>query len=409
MLTITSPYVQIADLNGDPLDDGSIYIGTAGLNAETNPITVYWDAAGTQPAAQPLSTRSGVIARNGAPARVYINAASYSLMVRDKQGRLIASELTISSSVDASAIADGTIAEVKLDSALVSKINGFLPKTGGTMTGAITLPGNATNALEAVPLQQLQSSIGDKIIPVGASVSASSLTATLLPSSIDFRSSTLSVGAPVTRTNLSAASINVPSGATLGTSNGVLSRLLIVALDNAGTIELGITNLSGGMVLDETGVINTTAISASANSASVVYSNSSLTNVAYRLVGFIESTQTTAGIWTSSPSKVQGAGGQALADLRGIGGPQTWQSVLGSRLFGTTYTNTTGRSIVVSVWGQTTSSTTSMTTTVNGVTIGQQGTSFSGITLTSVFVVPPGATYSVSVSNNSLQGWTELR
>ena len=31
----------------------------------------------------------------------------------------------------------------------------YLPLTGGTLTGAITLPGNATSALQAVPLQQL--------------------------------------------------------------------------------------------------------------------------------------------------------------------------------------------------------------------------------------------------------------
>lgn len=157
MLTITSPYVLIADLSGNPLDDGSIYIGTAGLNAETNPITVYWDAAGTQPAAQPIKTRSGVVARDGSPARVYTNAGAYSITVRDKVGRLLASELSISSSVDASGITDGTIAEVKLDAALASKINGALQKSGGTMTGAITLPGNATNPLEAVPKQQVES------------------------------------------------------------------------------------------------------------------------------------------------------------------------------------------------------------------------------------------------------------
>lgn len=157
MLTITSPYVQIADLNGDPLDDGSIYIGTAGLNAETNPITVYWDAAGTQPAAQPIKTRSGVVARNGSPARVYVNAGAYSITVRDKMGRLLASELSISSSVDASGITDGTIEEVKLDAALAAKINGALQKSGGTMTGPIALPGNATNSLEALPKQQAES------------------------------------------------------------------------------------------------------------------------------------------------------------------------------------------------------------------------------------------------------------
>ena len=157
MITLQTPYVQFTELDGSPLDDGAVYIGTAGLNPQTNPITVYWDNAGTQPAAQPLSTRSGVIARNGAPARVYISASSYSLMVRDKQGRLVASELTISASVDASGITDGTIAEVKLDAALAAKINGALQKSGGIATGPITLPGNATNALEAVPLQQLGS------------------------------------------------------------------------------------------------------------------------------------------------------------------------------------------------------------------------------------------------------------
>lgn len=156
MLTITSPYVQFTELDGSPLDDGAVYIGTAGLNAETNPITVYWDNAGTQPAAQPIKTRSGVVARNGSPARVYVNAGVYSITVRDKMGRLLASELSISSSVDASGITDGTIAEVKLDSALAAKINGALQKSGGTMTGAIVLPGNATNALEAVPKQQAQ-------------------------------------------------------------------------------------------------------------------------------------------------------------------------------------------------------------------------------------------------------------
>lgn len=157
MITLQTPYVQFTELDGSPLDDGAVYIGTAGLNPQTNPITVYWDNAGTQPAAQPLSTRSGAIARNGAPARVYINAASYSLMVRDKQGRLVASELTISASVDASGITDGTLTESKLDAALAAKINGALQTTGGTMTGAVVLPGNASSALEAVPLQQLGS------------------------------------------------------------------------------------------------------------------------------------------------------------------------------------------------------------------------------------------------------------
>ena len=185
MITIQTPYVQFTELDGSPLDDGAVYIGTAGLNPQTNPITVYWDNAGTQPAAQPLTTRSGVIARNGAPARVYISASSYSLMVRDKRGGLVASELSITSSVDASGITDGTITEVKLDAALVAKINGALQTTGGTMTGAIVLPGNATNALEAVPKQQAES-IATSAVADRMRVSLTASQATTSGTAIDF-------------------------------------------------------------------------------------------------------------------------------------------------------------------------------------------------------------------------------
>lgn len=99
--------------------------------------------------------------------------------------------------------------------------------------------------------------------------------------------------------------------------------------------------------------------------------------------------------------------GLAATMLGGVG--QAHQDVTASRAFGSTYTNSTGRPIVISVSGQTTSSTTSLTGVVGGVTICQQGTSFTGITLSMTFAVPNGATYSVSAVNNSLTIWSELR
>ena len=100
-----------------------------------------------------------------------------------------------------------------------------------------------------------------------------------------------------------------------------------------------------------------------------------------------------------------------------LGVNQTWQNVLGSRALGTTYTNTTGRPIMVSV---TTSSSTNgavtASATVAGVVIASQtvsesnGTVFTPFPNNMTFVVPPGATYSVSVgSGGSLTVWTELR
>ena len=409
MITIQTPYVQFTELDGSPLDDGAVYIGTAGLNPQTNPITVYWDNAGTQPAAQPLSTRSGVIARNGAPARVYINAASYSLMVRDKQGRLVASELTISASVDASGITDGTIAEVKLDAALVAKINGALQKTGGTMTGAIVLPGNASSALEAVPKQQLDAAIRPDLSPLSVTVSGSALTCVLPAEGLTFRSTTLSDGAVFGRT-ASATSLTVPAGATLGTTNGAPARLAWGLIDNSGTPEPFVVNVGGTANLDETTIISTTAISGSANSANTFYSQTARSNVAFRIRGWCDITQTTAGIWASAPTKVQGASIQSMKPIQGRG--RVPQNVLASRTFGVTYYNTTGYEIFVHVNIQWTTGSGAARLIVDGINF--DGTVISALTQTSQVnvPVPPGSSYIFTGTNSigfSFFGWNESR
>lgn len=52
-----------------------------------------------------------------------------------------------------------------LSASVQSLINGALQKSGGTMTGAIVLPGDAVNALEAVPKQQLDAVVASVIAP----------------------------------------------------------------------------------------------------------------------------------------------------------------------------------------------------------------------------------------------------
>lgn len=89
MFLITAPFQQFFDLEGDPLDAGTIYVGTKNLNPVTNPIQIYWDEAATQPAAQPLKTLAGYISRNGAPARVFTAQSDFSISVYDQKGRLI--------------------------------------------------------------------------------------------------------------------------------------------------------------------------------------------------------------------------------------------------------------------------------------------------------------------------------
>jgi len=248
-----------------------------------------------------------------------------------------------------------------------------------------------------------------QIQPIAASVASNELTATINPTKLDFRSTTLTSGTVTTVNLASAASLVVPSGATLGTTNSVAARLAVLAINNAGTIEAAIINLSGGIDLSETGLISTTALSTGSDSANVAYSTTARTSVAYRVVGIIDITETTAGTWATAPTLVQGAGGQATVSMSTLGFGQTWQSVTGSRTSGTTYYNTTGKPIEVYAAGDPTASGGNLSATVNGVQVGLQGspTSIYGVSIS--FIVPVGASYVITWSSLAKYAVSELR
>lgn len=84
-LSINPPFPVFPDTDGQPLEDGYIWIGVAGLNPLTNPIVVYWDAALTLPAGQPVRTINGFPSRAGTPARLYAGS-DYSIQVQNKNG-----------------------------------------------------------------------------------------------------------------------------------------------------------------------------------------------------------------------------------------------------------------------------------------------------------------------------------
>lgn len=85
---ITSIYQQFKGLDGQPLENGYIYIGIANQNPETAPLGIYWDYAMTQPAAQPLRTVNGYVYRSGTPANVFL-ASDYSQTVRSVNRSLV--------------------------------------------------------------------------------------------------------------------------------------------------------------------------------------------------------------------------------------------------------------------------------------------------------------------------------
>ena len=84
-LSIQPPFPLLTDIDGQPLENGYIWIGVANLPPIGNPIAVYWDAALTQPAALPVRTAGGYPMNNGTPGRLYVGS-DYSILVQNKNG-----------------------------------------------------------------------------------------------------------------------------------------------------------------------------------------------------------------------------------------------------------------------------------------------------------------------------------
>ena len=91
-ITIDNPFAFFTDTNGKALENGNIYIGVAGLDAKTNPITVYWDDAKTITALQPIRTVEGYPDNGGSPSS-FFTGSDFSITIEDKTDVLIYSKL----------------------------------------------------------------------------------------------------------------------------------------------------------------------------------------------------------------------------------------------------------------------------------------------------------------------------
>lgn len=100
-LSINPPFPVFTDIDGQPLEAGYIFIGTANLDPQTNPINVFFDEALTIPAAQPIRTLAGYPAFNGTPARLYVGSNDYSIRVQNKNGSTVYSAASGAESISA--------------------------------------------------------------------------------------------------------------------------------------------------------------------------------------------------------------------------------------------------------------------------------------------------------------------
>lgn len=209
MQSLASPFPIFTDIEGDPLESGYLYVGTAGLNAETNPISAFWDADLTIPAAQPIRTLNGYPSRNGAPAVIYIEESDASLIVKNKNGSLVFSTLNIT---------------VRVDSGFVEFIQ------SGTGAVARTVQ---TKLRESVSVKDF-GAVADGNGTGGGTNSSAAIQAAI--------DSVVATGTP--------GVVHIPSG-TYRCDTGLVLDLSLCSVEGDGAI-LDFTNMPGGTIADYT-------------------------------------------------------------------------------------------------------------------------------------------------------------
>jgi len=163
MNRLVNPVPLFLNRRGNLLDDGSIYVGTAGSDPEAFPISLFWDAGLSIPAAQPLKTLGGVIVNGGNAALVYMAEDDYSIRVYDADDAITqntpsARDLNANyQPLDADLTAIAALSTTPFGRSLLTLSNqaalktatgiaDALPLTGGTVSGPILRAGSGAYA-----------------------------------------------------------------------------------------------------------------------------------------------------------------------------------------------------------------------------------------------------------------------
>jgi hypothetical protein len=154
MARVTEPFPIFYDDDGTPLENGMIYIGTAGDDARANPLSVFLEANPAVAAEQPIRTLGGRPAYQGAPTNIAVGAANYSILVLNKYGTPITSDQNVVSDdvivsvTDFGAVGDGVTDDTAaVQAALDSLATGgvvFMPAGVYKIDADLTVPNGVT-------------------------------------------------------------------------------------------------------------------------------------------------------------------------------------------------------------------------------------------------------------------------
>ncbi len=212
-----------------------------------------------------------------------------------------------------------------LNSSVTFAVNAADGFSGAASGASMTIPAGSqayvsTNAQASgtwfLNLTNLPSLNAPLNLNLSASVNANALTISVLDRNGNVPSTASPVIFPVSlngnlvpRAITGSLTITVPNTATIGTVSGQAGRLWVGVFDNSGTPVLGVYNSLNASApsiksWDETSAATGTAIAAASNNSQTWYTSGSVT-AAFRVLGYVEFTEPTAGTWSVAPSKVQ--------------------------------------------------------------------------------------------------------
>ena len=231
----------------------------------------------------------------------------------------------------------------------------FEDATDSSKTLALALPNLSASTTRTLYVNDENGTIGQgwdvKNLSITATVGANALTIALKtragtdasatnPIYFKFRNATAGTGDYTTVALTAAHSLAVSSGSTLGTVSAVAHRLYVGVANDGGTLRLFVYNPLNGttlslLALNDSELYSSTAEGGigAADSAQVLYSGTAFSTKAIRVLGYVESTQATAGTWATTPSKIHllSSGDKRTGDI-----VQVQQNITGAVATGTT-------------------------------------------------------------------------
>lgn len=97
---VLPPFPIFTDVDGDPLDDGLIYVGQDLQTPGSSVPSLFWDRELTIPATSPISTRDGYPSNAGVRSIFYSSEPTYSITVINKHGTTVYQSPSSLSSTD---------------------------------------------------------------------------------------------------------------------------------------------------------------------------------------------------------------------------------------------------------------------------------------------------------------------